>query len=80
MVAFKRRHAICIVGINKYNHQCYSCVYIRVTSNLFIETCMRDFKKRCHDSFPMVMFGAIVVGIRGQYKNAGNEKNFKWLL
>ena len=41
---------------------------------------IRDFNKRCHKSFPMATFGAIVVGIKGLYKNAGNEDYFQVVI
>ena len=42
----------------------------------YTETCIRDFKKRSHKSFPTTTFGVVVVGIRGQFKSASNEDFF----
>ena len=40
---------------------------------LYTETCIRDLKKKSHESFPMATFSSIVVGVRGHYKNANND-------
>ena len=39
----------------------------------YTETCIRDFKKRSHESFPMATFSSIVIGVRGHYKSANND-------
>ena len=39
----------------------------------YTETCIRDFKKRSHESFSMATFYSIVVGVRGHYKSANND-------
>ena len=39
----------------------------------YTETCIRNFKKRSQESFPMATFSIIVVGLRGHYKSANNE-------
>ena len=39
----------------------------------YTETCIRDFKKRSHESFSMATLSAIVIGMRGHYKSANND-------
>ena len=39
----------------------------------YTKTCIRYFKKKTHESFPMTTFNAIVVGVRGHYKSANND-------
>lgn len=39
----------------------------------YTETYIKDFKKICHKSFSMATFSAIMVGIRGHYKNTNND-------
>ena len=39
----------------------------------YTETCIRDFKKRSHGSFPVATLSAIVIVVRGHYKSANND-------
>jgi hypothetical protein len=39
----------------------------------YTETCIKDFKKRSYESFPMATFSAIVIGMRGHYKSANSD-------
>ena len=39
----------------------------------YTKTCIRDLKKRSHESFSMATLSAIVIGVRGHYKSANND-------
>ena len=39
----------------------------------YTETCIRDFKKRSHESFSLATLSAIVIGVRGHYNSANND-------
>jgi hypothetical protein len=39
----------------------------------YTKICIKYFKKRSHESFPMATFSSIVVGVRGHYKSANND-------